>query len=135
MVDGTQGKKSQEVVDQICKSAQDNVGMDAKQIDKFQSRIFVLSKSEIEAYLIKPSAISRVFEIPEGEVQAWFRDNDKKKNKFYVLDRLLRKHGKGRYDKKADGARIAKALTQLEIDQELVEVIEQIVQLSRKAKT
>ena len=92
----------------------------------------MLSKTQIEAYLLEPSTIAHVFDISEEEVKSWFDKNKAKKNKFYVLDGLLRRHGKGKYDKELDGARIANILRKEQIDEELVKVIEEIVRLSRE---
>lgn len=65
-------------------------------------------------------------------MKSWFDDNATRKNKFRVLDRLLRKYGKGKYDKNLHGARIAKALGEQQIDEELAKVIEQTIEISRK---
>lgn len=132
LADGTAGKDRQHVINEVCKSAKDNVGLDDDQISRLRSSIFVLSRPQIEAYLLKPEVIEQVFQIPTGQAKSWFETNSTKKNKFYVLDSLLRKYSKGKYDKNIDGAKIAKALTKEQIDSELVTVIEQIVELSRR---
>lgn len=135
IVDGTEGKKREEVIDEFCESAKSNVGLGNDQIERLRHSVFVLSKGQIEAYLLRPSTVAHVFEIPEDKVESWFKMNESKKNKFYVLDELLRQHGKGKYDKKLDGTKIAKALRKEEIDEELVRVIEQIIQLTRMLET
>jgi hypothetical protein len=132
IVDCTPGRSAEQDIDDICKSARENVGLDDEQLKKLRCRVFVLSKPQIEAYLLKPSTISRVFELPIEDVKSWFDQNSARRNKFYVLDSLLRRRGKGKYDKTLDGARIAKALVKEEIDEELVRLVEQVVELSRK---
>jgi len=132
IVDGTSGKRPEEDKNEICSAAKANVSLDNDQIENLKRSIFVLSKPQIEAYLLKPSTVSHVFQIPLADVQSWFNQHSARRNKFYVLDGLLRRYGKGKYDKALDGGRIARALTQEEIDVELIKVIEEVVQLSRR---
>jgi hypothetical protein len=131
IVDATPRKKPQEDIDDLYQAAKQNVGLDDAQVEELRRRIFDLSKPQIEAYLLKSDTVSQVFGIPVDEVESWFEGHSTKRNKFYVLDGLLRKHGRGKYDKTLDGAQIAKALGQQDIDEELTKVIEQVVELSK----
>ncbi len=108
----------------------ENHNFDEDSIQLLLKSTYVLSKSEIEAYLFKPYVISRVFDIPENEIQEHFNKNEHRKNKFKVLNELFKiEKGRG-YDKYLDGKKIAAAMKEVEIDKELIKMIENIISIA-----
>jgi len=126
------GKSKDAVVSEICETARRHVELDEESMELLRNSIFVLSKPSIESYLLKPQVVGKVFGIPVKNVEEYFEKSATKKNKFYVLDSLLRTHGKGRYDKILDASKIAKNLTEEDIDPELVSAIQRLLEISRR---
>ncbi len=106
-----------------------------KQLNLPPERILTLEGSSIEAYLLVPSAIHRAFprlSLSVQEIDAMIESGKLKKNKKQTLDQVLRRGGvPSGYDGEA-GQRIAQAMNDGEILEEIKKVFQRVVPSSPK---
>jgi hypothetical protein len=90
--------------------------------------IITLTETQIEAYLLVPSAIKRAFpniSLSESEISETIEMEKSKKNKKEILDMILRKGNMGPYDDEKAGS-IAKSFLESEISNEIKGIFEKI---------
>jgi predicted ATPase len=90
--------------------------------------IFTLKETQVEAYLLVPSAIKRGFpnlNLSESEISKIIEEGKEKKNKKELLDFILRKGNVGPYDEEKAGI-IAKSFLENEISPEIKEIFKKL---------
>jgi predicted ATPase len=101
-----------------------------------EDHIITLKKSSIEAYLLVPAGIKRAFpqiRLSVEEIADFIKKNDQKKNKKELLESLLKRGGINTHDAEII-ARIAEALRDNEIDEEIKGIFQKLIAGSPKSK-
>jgi predicted ATP-dependent endonuclease of OLD family len=90
--------------------------------------IITLTETQVEAYLLVPSAIKRAFpnlNLSESEISKMIEDGKNRKNKKELLDQILRKGNVGPYDEEKAGS-IAKSFLENEVNPEIKGIFKKI---------
>ena len=126
ILDGDVGSKK-EKISQLIKQ---NNELDRKMLDQ---TIHILSKNNIEDFLLDAEAISEVFQISKSKVRKYLLNNQEKWNKYYVLKNLVKhfspkdSQGRPKYSyHKRDGYKIVENMDRSSIDPEIVKILKKI---------